>query len=68
MYLFCCFQLFYSVNLPEIAETILGIDLNDRMFCIRYSTFTYFMLTYESVGSLGMAIFRVLYIKVYVKN
>ena len=58
------FQLFLSLNLPEVAEQMLGSELNDRLFCIWYSTFAYFNLSYECTGSLGMAIFRIMYLKV----
>ena len=43
---------------------MLGVELNDRQFCIGYSIFAYFNLSYECIGSLGMAIFRILYLKV----
>jgi hypothetical protein len=43
---------------------LIGIDLNDRRFCVGYSNFAYIMLSYASVGSLGIAIYRVLYVKV----
>ncbi len=54
-----------NVPLPEFAEMITGFDLNDRVFCIGYSNFSYFMLSYASVGSLGIAVYRVLYVKVF---
>ena len=40
------------------------MEVNDRRFCISYSSFAYFMLSYASVGSMGIAIYRVMYIKV----
>ncbi len=48
-----------NVTLPEFAEMITGFDLNDRVFCIGYSNFSYFMLSYASVGSLGIAVYGI---------
>jgi len=45
-------------------EKLTGRDVNKRNFCIGYSSFAYFMLAYASVGSVGIAVYRVLYIKV----
>jgi hypothetical protein len=45
---------------------LIGLEIDARNFCIGYSSFAYFMLSYSTVGSLGIAIFRVLYVKVRV--
>jgi hypothetical protein len=50
--------------LPRALEEVFGVKINDRKFCIFYSSLTYLMLSYESVGSVGMAFYRLLYLKV----
>ena len=58
------FQVFLSLKPPDIVELILGREVNDRLFCIWYSTFLYWNISYECTGSLGMAIYRIMYVKV----
>ena len=50
--------------LPATLEYLFGIDVDDRKVCIAYSMFAYFILSYASVGGLGIALHRFLYIKV----
>ena len=60
------FQLSTYWSTPTIWKYLLGIDWQARNFCVGYSIFSYAMITYASVGSLGIAVYRVLYIKVSV--
>ena len=55
-----------SLTLPEIFEWMTGLQVDERRFCIGYSSFAYFMLSYASVGSMGIAIYRVMYIRVII--
>ena len=48
----------------DFVEQVLNAEVNDRTLCIGYSFFGYFMVGYASIGGLGMAIYRVLYVKV----
>ena len=52
------------MTLPESVKGLFGVELNDRKFCIYYSTLVYFLFAYEAAGSAGMAIYRLLYLKV----
>ena len=54
--------------LPETLEYLFNVDLDDRMVCTAYSMFAYFSITYASVGSFGIALFRLLFIKVNFKG
>ena len=60
----CIFQIVGNMTLPEFLNTVFGLKVNDRTFCIWYSRYGYFMIGYEVVGSAGMAVYRVLYLKV----
>ena len=50
--------------MPEVVTFLTAVEINDRNFCIGYSTFAYFLQAYGSVGSLGIASFRVIYVRV----
>ena len=45
-------------------KELFGVNWNERDICIGYSIFGYVLTSHASVGGLGIAIYRVVYIKV----
>ena len=61
-------QIFSGLILPDMVNSVLvvsGLKVGDRSVCIGYSAMTYFIISYAAVGGLGIAIYRILYIKVF---
>ena len=50
--------------LASTLGLVLGVELNNRTVCIAYSMFVYFIQSNATVSSLGIALYRFLYIKV----
>lgn len=58
------FQIPTGLTLPSILKLFHWVSWNDRNVCIGWSTFLYFSMAYGTIGGLGIAVIRVLYIKV----
>ena len=58
------FQIPTGLTLPSILKLFHWVSWNDRNVCIGWSTFLYFSMAYGTIGGLGIAVTRVLYIKV----
>jgi len=64
VYISINFQLIFNKTVVELVETLFGSSVNPREYCVWNSYRAYFYIGYGSVGSLGIAIYRVLYITV----
>ena len=62
--LFFKFQVAIKLMLPGLIKYLLRVDWDDRSICIAYSMFVYFFLAYATLGGLGIALHRLIYIKV----
>ena len=51
-------------SIPTVLTTLTKIQWNERNVCIANSYITYFMVSYSTMGGLGIAVYRVLYVKV----
>lgn len=61
----CSFlQLYTNWPTPVPWKKLFGIEWHDRNFCVGYSIFNYVLISYASVGSLGIAVYRTVHIKV----
>ena len=47
-----------------MVEVLLGVRLDDRTLCSGFNFFLNFMLSYASIGGLGISVYRILYLKV----
>ena len=63
-YTFINFQLIFNISVVELVDMLFGSSVDPREYCVWNSYRAYFFIGYGSVGSLGIAIYRVLYMTV----